>query len=306
MFVIVASENGAIGLPEAVRILQEGGSALNAIEAATRIVEANPEDHTVGFGGYPNILGDVEMDASIMEGEGRRIGAVAGLRGYLHAISVARAVMERLPHHALLVGEGAARFAREMGFAEQEMLTDEARAVWKQQLSRIDRSAPLAEQSRQATDPEKTAGTVNFLAIDSAGRMASAVSTSGWTCKYPGRVGDSPVIGAGNYCDIRYGACACTGIGEWAIRASAARMVVAGLEFGQDLDTSCRRVYDDLARIPLPKWIDAAMSLVALTPDGRHAAYSTAPDRRYAWASDQHPDVQIASRVHLPLERAVF
>lgn len=297
MYVIVASENGSVGMDTAIDILKSGGSALDAVEAATRLVESNVDDHTVGVGGYPNIVGEVELDASIMEGTARQAGAVAAIVGYPHPISIARAIMNTMPHHVLLAGAGAAQFAEESGFERMTLLTPEADAVWKEQLSRIDLRAGLIEQTRAARDPEKMVGTVNFLARDAQGRIASAVSTSGWSFKYPGRVGDSPIIGAGNYCDDRFGACACTGLGEWAIRASAARMVVAGLEFGQDLDTSCLRVFRDLALVPLPERIDPAMSLVALTATGEHRAYSNAPDRRYVWASDRTSGYETEDRL---------
>ena len=113
--IVVASANGRVGIGAAIEILRAGGSALDAVETATRLVEANPEDHTVGYGGYPNLLGEVELDASIMDGRTLSAGAVGGLKGFKHPISVARRVMEDLPH-VLLVGEGAARFAREIGW----------------------------------------------------------------------------------------------------------------------------------------------------------------------------------------------
>src|SRR6476661_7052029 len=127
---IIGSVNGAIGLPAAWAILEAGGSALDAVEAATRVVEDNPEDHTVGYGGYPNLLGQVELDASIMDGTTLRAGAVGALRGYRHPISVARRVMEELPH-VLLVGEGAARFADELGMPCEQLLTPETERAWR-------------------------------------------------------------------------------------------------------------------------------------------------------------------------------
>src|SRR6476620_1883002 len=118
--IIIASSNGDIGLPIAWDILRSGGSAIDAVEAATRIVEDNPADHSVGYGGYPNLLGEVELDASIMDGTTLRAGAVGALRGYRHAISVARRVMEDLPH-VMLVGAGDARFAAEIGMAQADL-----------------------------------------------------------------------------------------------------------------------------------------------------------------------------------------
>lgn len=292
--IVVASENGKVGIAVAVDILRAGGSALDAVEAATRVVESNTDDHSVGVGGYPNILGEVELDASIMEGTTRRAGAVGALRGYAHPISVARQVLEVLPHHVMLVGEGAARFAHEHDFEMTELLTPPAEAAWRRQMMRLAPSTPdhlpisgegvsLTRLSQLATDPGKTVGTVNFLAMDDQGRIASAVSTSGWAFKYPGRLGDSPIIGAGNYCDDRFGACACTGLGEWAIRAGLARGVVGGLEWGLGLDEACRRAMADLLTISLPVGVDPVMNLVALDRSGRHAGYSTTTEGRYVW-----------------------
>jgi beta-aspartyl-peptidase (threonine type) len=202
--IIIGSSNGRVGIAAGWAILQAGGSALDAVEAATRLVEDNPDDHSVGYGGYPNLLGEVELDASIMDGTTLRAGAVGALKGYRAAISVARRVMEDLPH-VVLVGDGAARFAAEIGMPRENLLTDHSERVWRAGLegrTLIDwQGAPellaaLLKRSAALTqDPEHVTGTVNFIAQDRQGRIASAVSTSGWAWKYPGRLGDSPIIG---------------------------------------------------------------------------------------------------------------
>ena len=115
--IVVASANGNVGMEAATEVLRAGGSALDAVEAGAKVVELNVEDHSVGVGGYPNLLGQVELDASVMEGTTRRAGAVAALQNYPNPISVARAILDHLPQHLLLVGDGAARFAAERGFA---------------------------------------------------------------------------------------------------------------------------------------------------------------------------------------------
>ena len=287
--IVVASANGRAGLAAALAILRCGGTALDAVEAATRVVEADVTEHLVGVGGYPNVLGDVELDASIMEGAQRRAGAVASLRGYAHPISVARAVLDRLPRHVLLAGAGAAQFAAECGFEPSDLLTVEARNAWQRRLADPAWLAlPLSELAARMQDPQRTAGTVNFLARDAQGHLASAVSTSGWAFKYPGRVGDSPQIGAGNYCDDRYGACACTGLGEWAIRGATARTVVLGLQYGLSLEDAGRQAITDLYSIPLPPAVEPVMNLIALDRDGRPAAHSTHAGRTYLW---QTPDM---------------
>ena len=254
-------------------ILRSGGSALDAVEAACRVVEDNPEDHSVGTGGYPNSAGEVELDASLMEGTTRRAGAVAALKNYPNPISIARAVMERLPRHVLLAGDGAALFAAEMGFTTRELLTEPAAEAFRQKRFVLfgEEYAFDGNAVSRVTGPEKSLGTVNFLALDGDSKIASAVSTSGWAFKHPGRVGDSPLIGAGNYCDDRYGACACTGLGEWAIRAGTARTVVLAMQMGLSLEAACEMAFGDLKAIPVAPPVDPAMSLVALSRDGAHA-----------------------------------
>src|SRR6266516_7542528 len=156
--IIIASSNGDIGIPTAWDILQSGGSAIDAVEAATRIVEDNPDDHSVGYGGYPNLLGEVELDASIMDGTTLRAGAVGALRGYRHPISVARRVMEELPH-VMLAGEGAARFAAEIGMAREDLLTLDAAHTWREGIAgrlpeafRDAQGAIIADLLRRATN----------------------------------------------------------------------------------------------------------------------------------------------------------
>ena len=299
--IVIASANGNVGMEAAMAALRAGGSALDAVEAGTKAVELNLDDHSVGVGGYPNLLGEVELDASIMEGTTRRAGAVAALREYPHPVSVARAVLEHLPQHLLLAGEGAGRFAAERGFEKMLLLTPEAEEAWRRTIAGavIEDAANLSFRVKLAQDPERTVGTVNFIAQDAQGRIASAVSTSGWAFKYPGRVGDSPLIGAGNYCDDRHGACACTGLGEWAIRAGTARMVVSSLQHGLSLAEACEGGIRDLADIPLPPDIEPVMNLIALDKDGRHTAYTTAEGRAYVWQTADMAAYETTARVRV-------
>ena len=132
---MIASERGEVGLAAGIALLRDGASAMDAVEAAIRIVESNEADHFVGVGGLPNLLGEVELDASIMDGATRRAGAVGAVKGFPHPISIARAVCEQLPQHLLLVGAGAERFADEVGIERGETLTDEARQMWRDGLS---------------------------------------------------------------------------------------------------------------------------------------------------------------------------
>lgn len=282
--VIVASGNGASGIPAGMRILARGGSALDAVVASTKVIEDDPRDMSVGTGGLPNITGEVELDASLMDGTARRSGAVCALRGFRSPIEVARLVLERLPH-VLLAGDGAARFARECGCEERHLLTEAARAAWRRRLRRVgETEASLARKRSLArivwrAIAEET-GTVNFLALDRRGNLASAVSTSGWAYKYPGRVGDSPIVGAGNYADSRYGAAACTGFGELALRALTARTAVDGLRDGATAEQAARDAI--AAANALEARVVKRLNVVVLAPDGSYAAATTRRGVRYA------------------------
>ena len=280
--IVIASGNGAPGLAAGIAVLRKGGSALDAVEACARVIEADPSDTSVGRGGKPNVLGVVELDASLVDGTTHRVGAVGALTGYLHPISVARAVMDRLPH-VMLVGDGAARFAAEIRAEKATLLTPSTRKMWVERLAEA-RETPASVRRRAKLAPvvAKTVGeergTVNFIALDRAGDIASAVSTSGWAYKYPGRIGDSPIVGAGNYCDTRYGGACCTGFGELAIRNVTAKTAVDRLAAGISPAEVARRAIADVNALD-----DAAFNIVVLSADGSHAAASNRADRRYAW-----------------------
>ena len=303
---IIASHNGASGIADAMRALKNGGSAIDAVEIGIRAVEADPADHTVGYNGYPNILGELELDASIMDGRTLNSGAVALMRGFPYAISVARQVMDRKLPHVLLAGGGAERFAREINAeAWDDMLTDEIREVWRGRLAastatgefpRLSDDSPLLEWVKLATDPERVAGTVNFIAIDGRGDICAGVSTSGWAWKYPGRIGGSPIIGAGNYADNRYGACACTGMGEMAIRAGTARSLVLYLQMGLPLRQAARQAMTDLR--DLGGDYIGGLNLIALDNSGEHIGLSSDAARTYIY---QRADMA----KHVEVEREV-
>jgi beta-aspartyl-peptidase (threonine type) len=293
--IVIASGNGAPGLAAGIAMLRRGGSALDAVEASARVIEADPSDTSVGRGGKPNVLGVVELDASLVDGTTRRVGAVGALAGYLHPISVARAVMERLPH-VMLVGDGAARFAAEIGAEKARLLTPATRRLWVERLATV-RETPASVRRRAKLAPivartvGEERGTVNFIAIDRAGDIASAVSTSGWAYKYPGRIGDSPIIGAGNYCDTRYGGACCTGFGELAIRNLTAKTAVDRLASGMSAAEVARRAIADVNELD-----DAAFNIVVLAADGTHAAASNRADRRYAWMTAAMTEPATAAR----------
>ena len=308
--VIIGSERTEVGLPAGMAILRDGGSALDAVERALRVCEDNPADHYVGTGGLPNARGDVELDASIMVGSTRAFGAVGALRDYPNPISVARAVLEKLPQHALLVGDGAALFADECGFARAGLLTDAARQLWFDALRATDeglegenpdaspgdtayRRAAL-EIVRRLAPHDGPWGTSNVIALDASGELVCGVSTSGYPYKYPGRVGDSAIPGAGNYCDGRYGAAACTGRGELSMRATGARAVVEQLARGADPETACATMLADAAT--LPDEFRAELRVLALTPDGRHGGAAGQDGLVYAVMTAETVEPQLRPR----------
>lgn len=291
---IVASSNVDVGFTEAIAILRDGGSALDAVEAAIRAAEANPEDHTAGYGGLPNLVGEVELDALIMDGATLAAGAVAALKGFRHPVRIARKVMETLPH-VMLAGEGAARFACEMGFEAEELLTEAAMQRWRERLQGKDRPADTeayyekmkALAERSTPEQEEAAGDVGAMgtaaacARDADGNVAVAVSTSGWAWKYPGRVGDTPIVGAGGYADNRYGAAACTGRGEMVVRAVTARSLVLYMKMGLPLWNAARETIHDLYALDDP--YASAVNVVAIDAHGNHVGFSNRRGRDYVY-----------------------
>lgn len=309
--VIVGSERSEVGLGVAAAMLAAGASALDAVEEALRRCEDNLEDHYVGTGGLPNARGEVELDASLMVGSTRAVGAVAALRGYPHPISVARRVLEALPQHCLLVGEGAALFAEEQGFERADLLTEAARRLFVEALA----PSPTSVEGEDTRALEGDAlyraramdlvarfrphegpwGTINVIALDETGEMVSGVSTSGYPWKYPGRVGDSPVPGAGFYCDARVGAAACTGRGELALRAGGARLVVEGLGRGETPEAACRALLTEAAG--LPDDFRAELRVLCLTPDGRHGGAAGNPGSTYNVVEGDGPLTVVARAI---------
>jgi beta-aspartyl-peptidase (threonine type) len=214
--------------------------------------------------------------------------------------------MEVLPH-VFLVGTGAERFAAEMGFQKAELLTAQTREQWRKDLAVIgadpDQIDPnhLVDLVHQFSNPRRTRGTVNFIARDDQGNLATGVSTSGYYGKYPGRLGDSPVIGAGNYADSRYGAAACTGMGEMAIRSSTARSVVLYLKMGYSLEAAGIQAMRDLR--DLGGRFISEMNIIAMDRDGSPAGFSSAQGKTCIYLTEKKPDIQVLPRtfVEVPM-----
>ena len=268
-------------------VLGGNGSALDAVEAGARIPEADPENHSVGLGGYPDRDGHVTLDACIMDHQGN-LGSVACLEDVVHAVSVARRVMEKTPH-VLLVGEGALQFALSEGFARQNLLTPESEKAWREWLETAEyRPQPNIERTNRYRMPGELPGgesnhdTIGILALDGGGRLAGACTTSGMAFKMRGRVGDSPISGAGLFVDGEVGAASATGVGEECLRICGSHTVVELMRQGRSPERACREAVERIARrYPVPR-DDLQMAFVALRSDGRIGGYALQPGFSYA------------------------
>lgn len=282
----IASHNGLNAAEKAWAALESGGAPLDAVVEGVTLVEDDPEELTVGYGGLPNEEGIVELDAAVMDGPTHRGGAVAALKGIRHPTKVARMVMEQT-RRVMLVGEGARRFALANGFGEENLLTDKARRIWhywRRRRSGIDDwtdppddESDLDAQKYFEREFYKSGGTVHCAAINSAGDMACATSTSGHAFKLPGRVGDSPILGAGLYVDNDVGSCGSIGHGEANMRHLASFAVVEMLRQGAAPVKAGLEVLRRINDKSLPQECDEEgrakfnLQLFILAKDGRHA-----------------------------------
>ncbi len=229
-------------------ILKKNGSLLDAVERSANVTELDPEDGSVGFGGLPNENGVVQLDASIMYGPTHNCGSVAAIEGIKTPSSVARLVMERTDH-IHIVGKGAQDFARAHGFKVENLLTERARKRWlrwKENLSDKDDWFPPADGNY---DSDRSTGTINVLGIDSAGDIAGITTTSGLAWKIPGRIGDSPIIGAGLYLDNEVGAVGATGRGEEILRTCGSFFVVEQMRAGKSPQDACEALCERIIYI---------------------------------------------------------
>jgi len=240
--VAISSRNGLRTVAEAWRRVTEAGERpVHAAVQGVAIVEADPKDHSVGYGGLPNEEGVVQLDAACMDGPTHNAGAVGALEDIKHPAQVAELVMERTDH-VLLVGEGARRFALAHGFPAEDLLTPESRAVWLRWRARRSRDddwlAPLEEQGLDH-DGERIWGTIHCSVLGPNGDLGCCTTTSGLSFKIPGRVGDSPLIGCGLYCDNEVGSAGATGRGEAAILAGGSWLVVERMRAGDTPEEAC-------------------------------------------------------------------
>jgi N4-(beta-N-acetylglucosaminyl)-L-asparaginase len=288
--IAVSSANGIVAVARAVELMKDGTDPLDAAIDGVAIVEADPNDHTVGLGGIPNEDGVVELDAAVMHGPTHGGGAVASLRNIVHPAQVARMVMKRTDH-CLLVGEGALRFARMHGFPETDLLTPEARKIWlywKETNTRDDDRIPpppdeLDAAVREFFGPKyvREHGTIHLSALDTHGDLSCVTTTSGLYYKIPGRVGDSPILGAGLYLDNRVGSAGSTGRGEANLLNLSSSNIVEALRNGMDpkdaLRAACKRVVETnlAARLKDAKGRpNFDVKFYCVTKDGRFAGAS--------------------------------
>jgi len=278
-YVVIATwPFGRTAVKAAADLLHRGKPALDAVIAGTQAVEDDPQVHSVGFGGLANSLGTVQLDACVMEGRTLACGGVAALENVRHPAALARRVLDKTPH-LLLAGEGARLFALQQGFPLESLNTPESVAEWeKRKPPSHPPPAPERKPSAAITgEPPFSHDTVTVLALDQGGALAGACSTSGLAHKLPGRVGDSPLIGAGLYVDNAAGAAGATGVGEEVIRIGGSLLVVEALRAGRSAQEACELAVRRVNEVALRRGVHPAkVAFLALDPKGKTGAACTA------------------------------
>lgn len=319
--VVIASKNGLRATERAMKLIRSGADTLDAVVAGVNIVEEDPEDMTVGFGGLPNEEGVVQLDASVMHGPTRGAGAVGALEGIKTPSRVAKLVMERT-NHIFLVGEGALEFALAMGFQKESLLTDESREMWlkwKTMLNANDNwidpadripKALSVRQRRKLSAAMQTYGTINCNAVDENGDVSGVTTTSGLSYKIPGRVGDSPIIGAGLYVDNNVGACGSTGRGESNIRTCASFMVVEFMRQGVSPEEAGLRVLKRIAEDTVEPYLRDSqgrpafhLSFYIVNRKGEFAGVSMYDGRQFAVHDGKQNRLQDSAFLYSGFER---
>ncbi len=273
--VISTWNHGIQANKKAIQILNNGGASLDAVEKGVHVVEADPDNHSVGIGGFPDASGHVTLDASIMDHLGNA-GAVAYLEDIVHPISVARKVMEDTPH-VLLAGNGALEFAIKKGFNRQNLLTPEMEKSWRKWAKTAEYKPVVNFESHD---------TIGLLALDNNNRLAGACTTSGMPYKLPGRVGDSPIIGAGLYVDGEIGAATATGMGELMMKTLGSFLIVELMRSGHSAQEACeiavKRIWDRYSSDQDSEFFQ--VGYLALGKHGDIGAYAILPGFQYALA----------------------
>ena len=273
--VIISTWNHGIPANEiAWKVLQSGSRALDAVEAGVRVPEGDPDIMSVGYGGRPDRDGHVTLDACIMDEKGNA-GSVCFLEHIKHPISVARLVMEKTPH-VMLAGEGALEFALQNGFPKENLLTDEAKRQWEEWKKNADYHPEVNVENHD---------TISMLALDRQGNLSGACTTSGLAYKMHGRVGDSPIIGAGMFCDNEVGGAAATGHGEWVMRTLGSFLVVELMRNGYTPQKACEEAVMRIVKLK-PDFEQVQIGYIAMNKAGETGAYCLHPGFNYALYSD--------------------
>lgn len=292
--VIATWDFGVAANRAAWAILNAGGRALDAVEAGVRVPEADLSNMTVGKGGYPDRDGHVTLDACIMDENGN-CGSVAAMEHIAHPISVARLVMEKTPH-VMLVGEGALQFALANGFEHEKLLTPEGEAAWKTWLKQR-KYEPVINIENKSFAVEKLPGnqfnhdTIGMLALDRNGNLSGACTTSGMAFKMHGRVGDSPIIGAGLYVDNEVGGATATGVGEEVIRTVGSFLVVELMRQGLSPRDACREAVNRIIKKKPETAKEIQVGFLALNKKGEYGAFSLQKGFSYAICNEHQQDL---------------
>jgi N4-(beta-N-acetylglucosaminyl)-L-asparaginase len=285
---------GPTAVKAALPLLADGKPALDAVIAGAQAIEADPTVDSVGYGGLPNAIGTVQLDACVMDGRTLACGSVAAVENIMHVSALARRVMEKTPN-IYLVGEGARTFAVQQGFRLENLQTPETLAKWLKNRPKDDRPAP-------PNVPPVNHDTVAVLALDQKGSLAGVCSTSGLAYKLPGRVGDSPIIGAGLYVDNSAGAAGGTGVGEEIIRVGGSFLIVEAMRAGKSAqeacELACRRVNDTAVRRGVHP---AKVAFLALDPKGRPGAACTV-GAKFEYAVGRGDKVESIKAKEVPVE----
>jgi len=287
---------------KAFSVLEPGGSALDAVEAGIKIAEADPSDQSVGYGGLPDRDGRVTLDACIMDHQGN-IGAVMFVEHIKHVISLARMVMEKTPH-VQLAGEGALQFALESGFQKENLLTPESEKAWKKWLidAKYDPQQSIDILNQQSSKTIKgqidNHDTIGMVALDNDGNLSGGCSTSGMAYKMRGRVGDSPIIGAGLYVDNEIGAATATGVGEEVVRICGSHTVIELMRQGLSPEQACKRAVERIVRMQGEKARKVQVGFIALDKKGRVGGYALQKGFTYAMHSKAGPKIFQAKSIY--------
>lgn len=294
--VISTWDFGIAANKEAWTILGKGGRALDAVEAGVKIPEADMKNHTVGRAGYPDRDGHVTLDACIMDEFGN-CGSVAAIENIAHPISVARLVMEKTPH-VMLVGDGARQFAIEHGFKKEKLLTPESEKAWKEWLKTAKYSPVMNIENKQHHMPgsKYNHDTIGMLAIDAKGNISGACTTSGMAFKLHGRVGDSPIIGAGLYVDNEVGGATSTGVGEEVIRNVGSFLVVELMRQGMSPEDACKAAVERIIKKKPETAKSIQVGFLAINKKGEYGAYAIQSGFSFAVCNADKQDLLIKGK----------